>query len=64
MKKKKAGSEGSICGFFLVFVLFILMFMQQKCSVYASEEIKNVLYISSYSESFPTVPEQLKGIQS
>lgn len=31
---------------------------------HALEENKRVLFISSYSESFPTVPQQIKGIQS
>ena len=32
--------------------------------VYASEVEKNVLFISSYTESFDTVPYQINGIQS
>lgn len=32
--------------------------------VYASEEEKNVLFISSYTENFETVPYQINGIQS
>ncbi len=32
--------------------------------VYSEEEDKRVLFISSYSASFPSIPEQIQGIQS
>lgn len=52
----------------LVIVLLIIIILTQFCNsryfVYASEERKRVLFISSYSESFITVPDQIKGIKA
>ncbi len=46
-------------------VLFmILLQLQMKVFVFAAEIPKRVLYISSYSQSFESVPEQLAGIES
>jgi len=42
-------------------LIFILSF---PTTSQALNENKRVLFISSYSESFPTVPQQIKGIQS
>jgi hypothetical protein len=44
----------------LLGILVVLVF--GGTHVYATEQ-KHVLFISSYSESFPTVPEQIKGMQ-
>ncbi|MFA9378704.1 MAG: EAL domain-containing protein [Lachnotalea sp.] len=48
----------------LIGFVFVICFVHFD-KVYASKiEKKNVLFISSYSESFITVPDQLKGLQS
>jgi diguanylate cyclase (GGDEF)-like protein len=51
---------------FLILLGFIILFqlLNPTYFVYASEDKKRVLFISSYSESFQTVPDQVKGIQS
>ncbi|HKM04348.1 MAG TPA: EAL domain-containing protein [Lachnospiraceae bacterium] len=51
---------------FLSFIISftILLFFFSKGSVYAKEDHKKVLFISSYSESFITVPDQIIGLKS
>lgn len=57
---KKYGIDKIMLGVVLIFL--ILCYREV---AYASEgEEKNVLFISSYSENFITVPDQIKGIQS
>lgn len=48
---------------FLILGLIVVFYMQNN-KVHAVEETKNVLFISSYSESFITVPEQIRGLQN
>jgi hypothetical protein len=46
----------------ILVVCIIIVFLMRYNKVYASVD-KNVLFISSYSESFLTVPQQIKGLQ-
>ncbi len=46
------------------FMLLIMEILFFRTISFAEEDKKDVLFISSYSESFLTVPEQIKGIQS
>lgn len=46
---------------FLAFSIASIMMMP--CSLHAVEKQQNVLFISSYSLSYPTVSQQIKGIQ-
>lgn len=49
--------------FIIIFVLNIIVVLPST-PVHASSADKRVLFISSYSQSFETVPEQIQGIQS
>lgn len=49
--------------FILGLFLSIIIGIKNRDIIYASDN-KSVLFISSYSQSFPTVPEQLEGIYS
>ncbi|BCJ95562.1 diguanylate cyclase [Anaerocolumna cellulosilytica] len=49
-------------GFMIVFASLLMILLMPR--VYAWEERKRVLYISSYNENFPSVPEQIDGIRN
>ncbi len=48
----------------IVFLVVIIFSFSALLTVKAVEDQKNVLFISSYSQAFQTVPDQIKGIQS
>lgn len=50
---------------FCIFIMFLSVVLSPLGDkVYGKEEKKNVLFISSYSESFLSVPEQIEGVKS
>ncbi|PKM51450.1 MAG: diguanylate cyclase [Firmicutes bacterium HGW-Firmicutes-7] len=64
MKKNK--DKRNIKSHFLLIAIGLIFyaFFVQTISLNATEDEKNVLFISSYSESFATVPDQIKGLHS
>nr|WP_320026237.1 ABC transporter substrate binding protein [uncultured Acetobacterium sp.] len=59
-KIKKSQFLSILAGF--IFILFI--FFVQTWKIQAKDESKKILFISSYNESYATVPDQIRGLQS
>jgi len=64
MKNGKQRKLELICmtGVMIIFASLLMIVLMPR--VYAWEERKSVLYISSYNENFPSVPEQIDGIRT
>lgn len=63
---RKIRSKKVLYFMILFFCSSLLIFLHGSSLVHASEEdeLKHVLFISSYSESFMSVPDQIAGIKS
>lgn len=53
-----------IAFFYIFMILLLIIFNLFGSRVYGKEDKKNVLFISSYTESFLSVPDQLEGIRA
>ncbi len=63
MKLKEAKKDKRLSLIMIIFLLATIFLCSSLLNVRANEDKKNVLFISSYSQAFQTVPDQIKGIQ-
>ena len=47
----------------LILIIVVTLFVSLPLTTHSFSDLKKVLYISSYSESFDSVPLQIKGIK-
>ncbi len=62
MQKRKRRVEVLTC----ILTLFVIFLVYSSVTAYSASDDKgkNILFISSYNENFPSVPDQIKGIRA